>query len=130
MTELPQSIETSVVRGRRGEDLAVSHLQACGYDIVARNHRCAGGEVDLVAWDAGVLCFIEVRARASDDFGHPLETIDARKIRRVAKAAAHYLETLAGPWPPMRFDAVGILLTVPPEITLVRAAFETKVMGR
>jgi putative endonuclease len=118
------SLETAVSRGRRAEQLAETHLQQVGYNIVARNHRCAGGELDLIGWDGDVLCFIEVRARATEAFGDPLETIDARKIQRIARAARHFLDTFKGPWPEMRFDAVGILLVTPPRITLVKAAFE------
>jgi putative endonuclease len=116
--------ETTTRRGRLAEGLAGDYLESQGYRIVTRNHRCAGGEVDLIAWDARILCFVEVRARSTDAFGDPLETIDRRKITRVARAAASFLESWRGPWPEMRFDAVGILLTSPPVITLVRAAFE------
>jgi putative endonuclease len=124
--EGPQSLQTTALRGYHAEDLAAEYLVAAGYRIVARNHRCSGGELDLVAWDADVLCFIEVRARSSDDFGHPLETIDQRKIARICRAASHFLESLPQPWPAMRFDALGILLTTPPDITLVQAAFEVR----
>ena len=116
--------ETTTSRGARAEALAAEFLEGLGYRVVTRNFRCQGGEIDLVAWDGPVLCFIEVRARESDEFGTPLETLDARKLRRVVHAARAYLETLVGPWPEMRFDAVGILLTEPPRIELVRAAFE------
>jgi putative endonuclease len=111
-------------RGRAAEDLACDHLEGLGYRVVTRNHRCPQGELDIVAWDGPVLCFVEVRARAPGPFGTALETIGPRKIRRVVAAARDYLETLPPPWPEMRFDAVGIELTDPPEITLVRAAFE------
>jgi putative endonuclease len=124
VTSQERALETATVRGRRAEQLAETHLQRAGYRIVARNHRCAGGEVDIIAFDGDVLCFIEVRARATDALGHPLETIDKRKIRRVAIAARDYINGLRGPWPEMRFDAIGILLHDPPEITLVRGAFE------
>src|SRR5690348_10199438 len=117
-------METTTARGRRAEHLAVSYLTGAGYRIVARNYRCEGGELDLVAWEQDILCFVEVRARGSDAFGDPLETIDRRKILRVARAARAFLGELTSPWPEMRFDALGILLTEPPTYTLVRAAFE------
>ena len=90
-----------------------------------RNHRCAGGEVDVIAWHGTTLCFVEVRARTSDAFGHPLETIDATKIKRVVSAARNFLETWQGPLPAMRFDALGIVLSDPPQFTLAEEAFET-----
>lgn len=121
---MPSSVETATGRGRRAESLAETYLLQEGYSIVTRNHRCAGGEIDLIAWDNAILCFIEVRARSSDAFGDPLETIDQPKIRRIARAARHYLESYEGAWPEMRFDALGILLTQPPSFTLIKAAFE------
>ena len=63
-------------------------------------------------------------ARADDGHGHPLETIDRRKIQGVAKAARDFVNMLHGPWPEMRFDAIGVLMGDPPEVTLVRGAFE------
>ena len=110
--------------GARAEALAAEHLEKLGYRIIQRNFRCAEGEVDLIAWDGAVLCFIEVRSRATDDFGDPLETIGPQKIRRVVMAARAYLQNFQGIWPEMRFDAVGILMLEPPKLTLVRDAFE------
>ena len=84
--------ETSVDRGQWAEELAAEYLRSQGYSIVAHNHRTQHGEVDLVAWDAGVLCFVEVRARENEDFGDPLESITQAKIRRIVLAAKDYLE--------------------------------------
>lgn len=87
--------------------------------------RVKGGEIDLIAFDDHVLCFIEVRSRTTAQFGHPLETIDAAKQRQVAKAAAVWLRDHPHSGP-CRFDAVGIVVgdgQTPPDITLVRGAF-------
>jgi len=92
---------------------------------VGRNVRVPGGELDVIAQEGEVLCFIEVRSRTCADFGHPLETIDAPKQRRIARAAAAYLS--AHPHGgPCRFDAVGVLWGpegAAPSVTLVRGAF-------
>jgi len=114
----------TTARGAAAEDLAAAHLAAQGYRIIERNYRAPGGEIDLVAYDGDVLCFIEVRSLARDDHGSPLETITQRKIARVVRAARAYLEDLPAPWPVMRFDAVGIVMSEPPRIELVREAFE------
>jgi putative endonuclease len=116
--------ESKTSRGARAEQLAAEHLTHAGYRIVARNVRGLGGEIDIVAFDGPVLCFVEVRARSTNDFGTPLETISRQKIRRIVTAARQFLETLPPPWPEMRFDAVGILLGEQPMIELVRGAFE------
>ena len=117
-------VSTTTSRGSAAEDLAVEHLTQNGYRIVARNHRCSGGEVDIVAWDGDVLCFVEVRSLTDPQQGDPLETITPIKIRRIVAAARHYIETLPAEWPEMRFDAVGITLGETPDIRLIREAFE------
>ena len=115
---------TRTARGHAAETLAAAHLEAQGYRVVARNHRCAAGEIDLIAWEGDILCFVEVRSRRDESFGDPLETIGAAKQRRLVRAAADYLSGLRGRTPETRFDAVGIVLTEPPQIRLVRQAFE------
>ncbi len=50
-------------RGRWGEQRAAEALERAGFRIVARNWRCAEGEVDLVAEREGALYFVEVRTR-------------------------------------------------------------------
>lgn len=116
----PSSAQTGSV----AEALAADYLTCCGYDIVARNVRFPEGEIDIIAYEAGVLCFVEVRSLSNPDHGNPLETIQRPKQRRVIRAAQRYLETLAAPWPAMRFDAVGVVLSDPPQLELVREAFE------
>jgi putative endonuclease len=53
--------------GRRGEEDAYFYLRRRGYTIIARNYRSPNyrGELDLVAWDGDVLCFIEVKTRTT-----------------------------------------------------------------
>ena len=67
--------------GARGEDLAHRFLQKLGYMVVARNWRAedGSGELDLVAWDGASLVVVEVKTRASTEFGLPEEAVDAAK---------------------------------------------------
>ena len=67
--------------GARGEDLAHRFLQKRGYRVVARNWRAedGSGELDLVAWDGPTLVVMEVKTRASTDFGLPEEAVDGGK---------------------------------------------------
>jgi putative endonuclease len=68
---------TTVEVGARNEVLAVEHLVARGYRIVERNFRVKRAELDIVAVDADdVLCFVEVRSRADDFFGHAAESVN------------------------------------------------------
>ena len=49
--------------GAAGEKAAAKYLRRRGYRIVARNYRCRGGEIDLIALDADTIVFVEVKTR-------------------------------------------------------------------
>jgi putative endonuclease len=115
---------TTRTRGEAAETMAVEHLTSAGYRIIDRNYRTNEGEVDVIAYDGDVLCFVEVRSLADPAHGDPLETIGPAKIRCITQAARAYLGRVPTPWPAMRFDAVGVTLTDPPRIALVRDAFD------
>jgi len=110
--------------GEFAEQLAANYLTEHGYRLITRNFRGDGGEIDIIAWNDKILCFVEVRARENADFGDPLETINRPKIARIAKAARQFLEQFTEPWQEIRFDAVGILLHDLTQICLIQGAFE------
>jgi len=93
------------LRGADAEARAAKHLRACGLAIIARNWRCRFGEIDLIARDGDTLVFVEVRSRASADFGGARASIDTAKQRKLAATASHYLAR-TGTAAPCRFDAV------------------------
>ncbi|MCI3204966.1 MULTISPECIES: YraN family protein [Pandoraea] len=87
------------------ENRAQTLLERRGWRLVARNYQCRGGEIDLIMRDrAGVLVFVEVRARARSDFGGAAQSITHAKRRRLMLAARHYL--LRRPAARCRFDVV------------------------
>ena len=101
--------------GDGAETLVADRLTAAGWTVLARNVHVGRYELDLVAVDPGpprALVAIEVRWRASRDFGLAEETVDHRKRSRVRAAAYGLLErgTLpdgsALPHLPLRFDLV------------------------
>jgi putative endonuclease len=94
--------------GALGEAKAAEHLRRSGYRIVAQNHRCRRGEVDLIAERGELLVFVEVRTRATSAFGGPEETVDARKQQRVVAAARDWLAQRRGRRRGIRFDVVAI----------------------
>jgi putative endonuclease len=75
--------------GRDAEEQAAAFLIAQGYDIIARRLRTPGGEVDLIAHQAPVLAFVEVKARASVGRGMP--SLSERQAARIAAAAEFFL---------------------------------------
>ena len=104
--------------GAEGEKAAADFLRRKGYVLVAsnfkvpvgRNSRGAQvtGEIDLIALDDEILCFIEVKTRLAPAFSDPLKAVDLRKQRQVTRTALGYrrifgLEKLA-----YRFDVVGV----------------------
>ncbi len=113
-------------RGREAEDLAASVLEARGLEILARNHAIRQGEVDLVARDGEVLCFVEVRSRSSEAQGGPEETVDAAKARRVVAAATDWAARNGVLERDLRFDVVAVTLLegAPPRVEHFRGAFD------
>ncbi|TMA27768.1 MAG: YraN family protein [Deltaproteobacteria bacterium] len=95
--------------GDAGEGAAAELLRARGYRIIARNHRCRRGEVDLVAEKGELLVFVEVRTRATAVFGGPEETVSPRKQARVIAAARDFLMRWRGPERGARFDVVAVV---------------------
>ena len=111
--------------GRRGEDLAHRFLRKQGYTIVARNYRLSSGdaEADLIARHGEDLVIVEVKTRATDEFGPPEQAVNPEKRRHLMRVAREYARKTNTPWEHMRFDIVSIVLREPPQITLLRAAF-------
>ena len=90
MSEFLDSIHYS-----REED-AYFHLRGLGYFVVARNYRSPRrpGEIDLIAWDADVLCFIEVKTRTSHDVKPAEAAVDRAKQHEIAGVAHQYLRRM------------------------------------
>ncbi len=116
---------TEQANGRRGEDLAHRFLRRRGLTIVARNFRprSGHGELDMVAWDRETLVFVEVKARASADFGSPDRAVGRDKEKDLRRAAGEYLRRSGTAWERARFDLVNVVLADPPEIEWIKDAF-------
>ena len=75
-----------------------------------RNDALITVELDLVAYDANVLCFVEVKTRASDWFAPPQVNVDRRKQRQIARAARAYRRMFDLLDEPYRYDVVTVIL--------------------
>ena len=93
--------------GDEGEERALLHLQQAGLKLVQRSFLCKGGELDLIMQDQASLVFVEVRTRASAQFGGALASITPTKQKRMVHAAQVYLQKIK-PTPACRFDVVAI----------------------
>jgi putative endonuclease len=117
------AVAPHVELGRRGERVAAEHLRALGYELVASNFKLNVGrnrrgavvqsEIDLVAYDGPVLCFVEVKTRRSDWFAAPEANVDLRKQRQVTRAARAYRRLLGLQNAPRRYDVVTVILPPP-----------------
>ncbi len=97
-------------KGEEYENQAAQYLQQKGFRILEHNFYSHCGEIDLVAKDKDYLVFVEVKYRKNDRGGHPLETVDVRKQRRVCRTAEYYcLSHGLGETTPCRFDVAGII---------------------
>jgi putative endonuclease len=108
--------------GAHFEVRAAALLEDEGLQIVERNVRFRGGEIDLIARDGAEWVFVEVRARAGNAFGGAAGSIGRPKQQRLRLAAQLYLLRRFGQrgWPPCRFDVVAFEAGVP---RWIRAAF-------
>jgi putative endonuclease len=95
-------------RGRVGEEDAVQWLAGQGFEVLERNVVNKAGEIDAVAKEGETLVFLEIKARASDTYGPAIAAVDARKQRRVSRAAALYIAMKRLHNAPCRFDVLGL----------------------
>ncbi len=92
---------SAVALGVAAETFVSERLRQDGWDILARNWRGGGGELDVVALKAGVLRIVEVKARTNAD---PLQAITPRKQRRLVQAAEAFLATSEVSWREISFS--------------------------
>ena len=113
--------------GRLGERLAVKYLRQNRYRILYRNFRPKnGGEVDLVCRDRdeGMLVFIEVKTRSSDEFARPADAVTREKEALICRGARAWLRMLDRPEVPFRFDILEIVIDgKKPRFNLMKSAF-------
>lgn len=123
----PDPAPAHLLTGRRGEEDAYFHLRRLGYTMVARNYRSPRrhGEIDLIAWHKGVLCFIEVKTRTSHDVKPAEAAVDQAKQHDLAAVAREYLRRIP-PSCQWRFDVLSVYYeshTSRPQFELFQNAF-------
>ena len=122
--ELPEHLAT----GERGEEAAFFFLRRKGFTVVAQrwNDGPLPGDIDLIAWDGDVLCFVEVKTRTSRDVATASSAVDRNKRKTLRKLAGQYLRHLPEEIrPETRFDIVTVydLPGQSLQIQLIPAAF-------
>lgn len=94
--------------GQRGEEIACKALKKRGYRILDKNFSCRHGELDIVAEDNDVVCFIEVKSRSSENYGLPEEAVTRWKKRKLLNTAFVYIEKKNIKDRDMRFDIISV----------------------
>ena len=103
-------MDTRPCTGRSGESATEIGYVRRGFRVVARNWRCAIGELDLVFLRGDLLVFCEVKTRRGVRFGAGFDAVDARKRRKLrALGEAFLLHHAFGPVA-VRFDVASVRL--------------------
>jgi putative endonuclease len=105
------SLPAHLIIGIEGEDAAFFYLKRKGYTIVARRWSSGDvpGDVDLIAWDGPMLCFIEVKTRTAHDLTPAEVAVDEHKRNVLRRLARRYVrQLLQTTTPPVRFDVVSV----------------------
>lgn len=84
--------KSRVALGRWGEELVASLYETDGYEVLDRNWKVKGGELDLVLGRQNEIVFCEVKTRLSDRFGSALEAVGPRKQQLVRRTALSWLD--------------------------------------
>lgn len=97
--------------GKRGEDKVCEFLNLKGVKIIQRNFRRVKDEIDIIALDGRVLCFVEVKTRKFPLKTRPAWGLDERQKKRIRRAAMHYLSEIGHPVLPHRFDLAEVIFS-------------------
>jgi putative endonuclease len=117
-------IERRAHLGRAGEEAALGVYLARGYELVARNWRCALGELDLVVRRGGTLVICEVKARSGSTFGGGHEAVTRAKRRKLRTLAEAFLADRVRAPMAVRFDVASVWLGAgDPDVEIFQDAF-------
>ena len=100
--------------GLRGEHVAAKWLHIHGWDIADRRFRNGRRDIDVVATrgegPTRTVAFVEVKTRASADFGGPVSAVNWRKQRELCRSAKVWMSRFQKPGDIFRFDVIGVIL--------------------
>jgi putative endonuclease len=95
-------------KGKKGEDQALHYLVQQGYTLVTRNYTSLNAEIDLIVEKEEILVFVEVRVKATADYGFPEQSLSRAKINAIKRGATAYLFNKNLP-KKVRFDMISIV---------------------
>jgi putative endonuclease len=103
-----------LLTGMAGEREAIFYLRREGYIVVARRWRSARqrGDLDLIAWYNGTLCFLEIKTRSRRDAIPAEAAVDHDKQQTLRSLARAYMRRLpaSSQQAPARFDILSVYM--------------------
>ncbi|MBN1331355.1 YraN family protein [Candidatus Dojkabacteria bacterium] len=98
--------------GNLGEELCCDYLARKGYQVLARNYRKWGGEIDIIARDREQqeIVFIEVKTRRDTHWFDLDQTVGGEQVYHIKKIAKRFLFEKSLEDENWRVDHVAILL--------------------
>ena len=96
--------------GQLGERIAERWLKRQGWRVVQRRFRNGHRDIDLVMEREGTVAFVEVKSRRGDEFGSPIEAVNWKKQKELAKSAFVWIDRHGRATESYRFDVVGVLV--------------------
>jgi len=97
-----------IALGKKGEQIALQHLQQHQYVILAVNWRYKRKEIDIIGMIQHCLVFFEVKTLATNLFGWPEQHVDNTKRRHIQAVASAYMEHMEQLPKEIRFDVISI----------------------
>jgi putative endonuclease len=96
--------------GELGERIAERWLRERGWRVMQRRFRSGHRDIDLVVERDGVVAFVEVKARRTEEFGGPIEAVNWRKQKELGRSARVWVDRHGRAAEAYRFDVIGVLV--------------------
>jgi putative endonuclease len=98
--------------GKNAETLAEEYIKDKKFKIIKKNFKFGKtGEIDIIAYDGDILVFLEIRSKASKEYGDPISSITPGKIKKIRKTAEGYLYVNNISNTEIRFDVITVDFT-------------------
>lgn len=81
----------SAPRGKAGEDAVCEYLKKQGSEIIMRNYRIKGGEIDIISEKDGCIAFTEVKTRKFGALIEGYEAVTKAKMRRIINVSEQFI---------------------------------------
>ncbi len=112
-------------QGVWGEIFAARYMRDHGYRMYTVNFRRRVGEIDLIGFKDGCVCFVEVKTRGENAISQPKEAVDRAKQERIIATSKLFLKECPFTEQP-RFDVCEVFLDdnmQPVKINYIENAF-------